>query len=233
MLGQSESIYDTVEPKIDLTDHRLRIYRARIGISYVTRDKEAFFHYAEINLKAEEEIFARTNQVSTNLAAAYHHMGIAYNLNSLAGEAIPYLEDSTKTRRLLPGFKEDWLFTPLYQLGLSYFMLGNLEKSAQLLQKAIQDRVDAFGENDRGAGRFVPLLLYHFDDTNNLRIGALYYVLGDVKNSQGKYAEALELHIKAFDHLSETAGRRATSTIHSKYKVAAHYMRLHAYATAR
>ena len=76
-------------------------------------------------------------------------MGIAHNLNSLYYEAIPFFEMSAKIRKSLPGFKKDWLFSPLYQLAHSYIHLGKNNEAEDLLRAAVQDRVEVLGENDR------------------------------------------------------------------------------------
>lgn len=99
--------------------------------------------------KLELERFTQSGALSTDWAAANHQMGIAHNLNSLYKEAKFFLMESAKIRSSLPGFKKDWLFTPYYHLAHSYYHLGDNKKAQELLETAINDRVEALGENDR------------------------------------------------------------------------------------
>lgn len=115
----------------------------------MTRNSDQYFQYAETSLEMEKALHQESGQISSRLAVAYTHMGIAYNMNSIYGEAIPYLEKSIEVRRSLPGFKEDWLFSPLYQLAHAHLHLGNLTEAARILEVAIQDRIEGLGENDR------------------------------------------------------------------------------------
>lgn len=115
----------------------------------MTRNSDQYFQYAETTMEMEKVMHQESGQVSSNLAAAYTHMGIAFNMISVYDEAIPYLQESIKVRRSLPGFKEDWLFSPLYQLAHSYLHLGHLGEAARILEVAIQDRIQELGENDR------------------------------------------------------------------------------------
>jgi tetratricopeptide (TPR) repeat protein len=124
-------------------------------VAFVTRNKDEYFQYAEMSWKVETERYEKSGQASPGLAIANHHMGIAYNLNSLYSEGIPFLEESARVRRSLPGFKKDWLFSPIYQLAHAYFHLGDDTKAAELLETAIKDRIEALGENDRFSMRSV------------------------------------------------------------------------------
>jgi tetratricopeptide (TPR) repeat protein len=155
LLDLAASICDSAEGTADLAEYQLRIYRGRIGVAFVTRNKDEYFQYAEMSLKAETERYEKSGEASSNLAAANHHMGIAYNMNSLYREAIPFLEESARVRRSLPGFKKDWLFTPKYQLAHAYFHLGDDAKSVELLESAIKDRIEVLGKNDHFSMRSV------------------------------------------------------------------------------
>ena len=68
--------------------------------------------------------------------------------------------------------------------------------------------------------------------TDIFRTGSLFYTLGDVKFAQAEMNESLQFHIKAFNHLKRTAGPTNMSTLHCKYKVAIHYLRLQDFEAA-
>jgi tetratricopeptide (TPR) repeat protein len=154
LLDLASLICDSAKEKADLTEYYLRIWRGRIGVAFVTRNQIEYHKYAEKCYNVEMGLERRA-QLSIGLATANLHMGIAYNMNSLYQDAIPFLVESARIRRCLPGFKKDWLFSPRYQLAHSYLHLGDYKKSAELLQTAIDDRQEALGENDRFSMRLV------------------------------------------------------------------------------
>ena len=69
--------------------------------------------------------------------------------------------------------------------------------------------------------------------TESSRTGALYYTLGDVKLHQGQLNESFALHVKAHIHFKATAGPTNPGTLHCKYKVAVHCVRMQDMETAR
>ena len=89
-------------------------------------------------------------------------MGIGYNMNSLYREAMPFLDESTRIRRELPDFKNDQLFSPMYQLAHSHLYLRDYVKAAELLETAIDDHQKVLGENDRSSTRLVKFIQRRF-----------------------------------------------------------------------
>ncbi len=201
----------------------------------MTREQGEYQKYAEFEYQAEMALHERSGQPSVGLATAKLHMGIAYNMNSLYRDAIPYLEESAEIRRNLPNFKKDWLFSPYYQLAHSHFHLGEDDEAAKLLQDAIKDRREVLGDNDRFSVRCV-----NGDCESSCaatltcnRTGALYYTLGDVKYHQGHFDQSLSLHLEAETHLRLTVGPTNIGTLHCKYKIAVHYIRIGDYEMGR
>jgi tetratricopeptide (TPR) repeat protein len=144
-LDMSESILADARGTEDLTEYELRICRGRIGAAFVMRDQDTYFDYAEKEYNIET---ARSKEPSTRLATANIHMGIAYNFNSLWKEAEKYLNESKRIREAMPGFRKDWLFSPLYQLAHTLYHRGKYTEAAEVLEAAINDRVEAFKEAD-------------------------------------------------------------------------------------
>ena len=128
-------------------------------MAFLTRDQTEYHKHAEKCYKVEMGLYEKHAQLSVGLATANLHMGIAYNMNSLYREAMPFLDESAKIRRRLPGFKNDWLFSPMYQLAHSHLHLGDYAKAAQLLETAIDDRREVLGENDRFSARLVRFII--------------------------------------------------------------------------
>ena len=50
---------------------------------------------------------------------------------------------------------------------------------------------------------------------------------------QGLEEKGASLHIKAYAHFERTAGPTSRGTLHCKYKMAVHHVRLHSYQIAR
>lgn len=144
--------------RADLTEYYLRIWRGRIGVASLTRNQTEYHKYAEKCYNVEMGLYEKHAQLSVGLASANLHMGIAYNMNSLYREAMPFLDESSKIRRGLLGFKKDWLFSPVYQLAHSHLHLGDYAKAAELLETAIDDRREVLGENDRFSARLVKFI---------------------------------------------------------------------------
>ena len=139
----------------DVTEYQLRIYRGRIHAAFVMRDRDEYYKNAELSWGIETARYQKSQSNSQRLAAAAVHMGIAHNFQVLYREAIPFLEESINVRRKIPGFSQDWLFSPYYQLAHAYFHLGQDEQAVSLLETAISDRIKALGENDRFSMRQV------------------------------------------------------------------------------
>ncbi|KAF2732072.1 hypothetical protein EJ04DRAFT_554283 [Polyplosphaeria fusca] len=213
-LDLSESILAEARGTADLIEYDLRICRGRIGAAFVMRDKDTYFDYAEKEYDIE---IARSGEPSARLANANMHMGIAYNFNSLWKEAERYLNESKRIRESMPGFKKDWLFSPLYQLAHNYYHRGKYAQAAGFLEVAIKDRVEAFQEADN----------------YSVRTGALYYTLGDVRVRQGQEDQSFSLYTKAHAHFERTVGPTNPATLHSKYKMATQHVRLHSHPVAR
>ncbi|KAJ8111071.1 hypothetical protein ONZ43_g5715 [Nemania bipapillata] len=194
------SIFESTKiPKgTETVEYELRICRGRIGLAFLARNGDELFHCA------------------MGLAAALHHMGIAYNMATLYHKAIEVLEESIAVRKSLPGFKKDWLFNGYYHLAHAHFLLKDYERAAKILVTAINDRIEILGDNDRVS----------------MKTGALFYTLGDVRYYQGRFEDSLAMHSEAYIRVGETAGEQSLVALHCKFKVALHYTRQNDFARA-
>jgi tetratricopeptide (TPR) repeat protein len=130
-------------------------------------------------------------------------------MNRIHDQAVHYLEKSIQLRKQMPGFRKDWLYSPYYHLGITYYTAGRCEDAARYLREAIADREDRLGPNDR----------------ESHRTGALYYALGNVCGAQGLADLAYSLHHRAFMQCRQTAGEAALATLRCSQKLAEHYVR--------
>ena len=124
-------------------------------MAFLTRDQTEYHKHAEKCYKVEMGLHEKHARLSVGLAIANLHMGIAYNMNSLYREAMPFLDESARIRKGLPDFKNDWLFSLMYQLAHSHLHLGDFAKAAELLETATYNRREVLGENDRFSVRLV------------------------------------------------------------------------------
>ncbi|KAF2850422.1 hypothetical protein T440DRAFT_468411 [Plenodomus tracheiphilus IPT5] len=213
LLNLAESVCKHTESQVDLTENQLRIYRGRIGVAYILRNKNDYFHYAEQEFEGEKMRYQNDQSNPTRLAVAHVHMGIAYNFHSLHEDAKRILEESLVIRTSIPGIKRDALFSPLYQLAHAYIGLQLFKEAAETLAIAIADRVNL--------------------STASVRTGVLQYTLGDVMVLQHRDADAFSLHTQAHASFERVAGPANPGTLHSKYKMAIHLVRIHSHRTAR
>ncbi|KAI1145041.1 P-loop containing nucleoside triphosphate hydrolase protein [Nemania diffusa] len=217
-LTVAASIFESTEtPKGPETiEHELRICRGKIGLAFLARDGDELFHCASRTMEIESERHLVSGQPSVGLAAALHHMGIAYNMAALYHKAIEVLEESIAVRKSLPGFKKDWLFNGYYHLAHAHLLLKNNERAANILVTAINDRIEVLGDKDRVS----------------MKTGALFYTLGDVRYHQRRFEDSLAMHSEAYIHVKETAGEQSLVALHCKFKVALHCTRQHDFARA-
>ena len=125
------------------------IYSGLVWNSVLSKDLHMVFHYAQKRFDTEEEVLTERGSPDSITAVAYNDLGMAYLLNDVAEEAIHYLQRSKEIRENLPGFKKDWLFSPFLSLGKTYWRLGRLDEAAEVLLEALNDRIAAFGSDDR------------------------------------------------------------------------------------
>lgn len=88
------------------------------------------------------------HEPTSELALAFHHLGVASCLRTKYAEAIPLLETSKDIRENLPNFLRERLFNSLYHLEMVRHCFGEHDKAEKFLETAIADRIEAIGKND-------------------------------------------------------------------------------------
>ena len=153
LLDLAQSICE--ESSEDTIEQLALIHGSRTWVAALTHDAEKSFFHAKIRLELEQTLFERSGKATANLAAAYNDLGVAYSMNKLYSKAIPLLIKSKEVRSGLPGFQKDWLYNPLYHLGLAAWHHGQNEEAADILLGALHDREEALGVNDTQSTRLV------------------------------------------------------------------------------
>ena len=151
LLEQAEMICKEAGEKAN--PQRKSLWGCWISIAATVGDTKQFLLHSERRLELAEAKLRDSGVESSYLAVAYNDMGQAYSMNHLPDKAISYLERSRDIRLGLPGFRKDWLFSPFYHLALAHTCLGNHDKAFEIIQQAINDRIEVLGPNDRDSVR--------------------------------------------------------------------------------
>ena len=133
--------------------HLKSLWGCWVGIATTSGDAKLVFHYCKLRLELAEAEFKASGAESSFLAVAHNDMGQAYSMNHLPDRAMKHLERSKEIRLGLPGFRKDWLFSPFYHLAVAHSCLGNHDKAFEIIQQAINDRIEVLGPNDRESVR--------------------------------------------------------------------------------
>ena len=196
---------------------RSALCACKLVIAQITGDYKTVFYYSQLRFAASEDLYKITGMRIGFDTSTHSTLGIGYAMNHVYDQAIIYLNKSVDLQKNMPDFKPDWLFSPYYHLGITYHCQKKYKEAVAILRQAITDREEALGPNDR----------------LSCRTGALYYVLGNVCNSQGRYDEAYAYHHRALIQCCQTAGESALASLRVAQKVAEHHERYGYDDTAR
>jgi tetratricopeptide (TPR) repeat protein len=132
----------------DATQLLSHLHGCRASIASETNDPEGSLYHALSRVPCETKMFEISKIPTLTLAAAYQDVGIAYSLNGLYSKAPAMLYRSKEIRESIPGFQRIWLHSPLYHLGLTFWLQSNLEAASKYLEQAVSDREATFGKDD-------------------------------------------------------------------------------------
>lgn len=207
-LTSNESSNDTKQTeRTPLQQCQTKLWACRIIIALTIGDGKTAFHYSQLRYKAAEDEFNSTGRLTPFMTATCNTLGQSYGMIRLYDKALYYLEKSVEYRKQMPKFQKDWLFSPYCNIGVILNSMGRSHEAADIIQTAIKDREEALGLNDRVSSR----------------TGALYYVLGNIRRSQGAIDESFSLHQRAYLQCRLTAGESALATLRCMQKLAEHY----------
>jgi len=189
--------------------HLVSLWACRIFAAQTIGDGKSAFHFSQIRCKNAEDEYKKTGILRPFLPATYNDLAQSYAMNRLYDKALSYLDKSVELMKQLPNFKKDWLCSPYYRIAITNHCLGKFEEAAETIEEAITDRETEFGQNDRLSSR----------------TGLLYYILGNIRNSQGRLDEAYSLHHRAYLQCRQTAGESSLAALKCSQKLAEHYIR--------
>ena len=130
-------------------------------------------------------------------------------MNRLYDQAISHFFKAVGLLKQLPGFQKESLGSSYYRMAITYHLQGECDQAAQFIKEAIVDREAVHGQNDRVSNR----------------TGLFYYILGNIRSSQGFLDEAYSLHHRAYLQCRQTTGESSLGALKCSQKLAEHYMR--------
>jgi tetratricopeptide (TPR) repeat protein len=173
------------------------------------------------------------------LAAAHSQIGIAYMMGGKLALATEYFKQSVKIFKSLEDFQADMLGFSSANLGLAYWIQGQLDEAEEVFATALKEREEAFGRLDT--------MSYKYDAAADLsgeikltsfRTGRILHGYGNVKASKAEAAktngdtdeyerlmkETRSLHEAALVQLESTLGQYHHRVADLCHKMAGHYM---------
>ncbi len=102
-----------------------------------------------ILLEMREAVVKERGKPDVRFAAAHSQIGIAYMMTGKLALATEYFKRSIAIFKSLEDFKVDMLGFPMANLGLAYWIQGQLLDAEETFATALEDREKAFGKMDQ------------------------------------------------------------------------------------
>lgn len=102
-----------------------------------------------------KQISEKIGKPDVRLAAAHSQIGIAYTMTGKLALATEYFKQSLEMFKALDDFHVDMLGFPAANLGLSYWLQGQLDDAENVFATALKEREEAFGKMDRVSYKYV------------------------------------------------------------------------------
>jgi tetratricopeptide (TPR) repeat protein len=91
----------------------------------------------------------KNGKPDVRLGFAHSQMGIAYMMTRKYALATEYFKQSVAILRSLPGLDVDELGFPMANLGLAFWIQGQLDEAEATFEEALNDREKRFGKLDK------------------------------------------------------------------------------------
>jgi tetratricopeptide (TPR) repeat protein len=99
-------------------------------------------------IKICREACEASGKPDEDLASAYNEVGVAYMMNKRYSEGKEHFLKSIEIYRGLDDYSTDMTAFPSANLGLAYWLLNQYDRAIEILQEALRDREETFGQND-------------------------------------------------------------------------------------
>ena len=154
MIDLVEGIYNSLDQSTHSRQYG-QLYRAKVILACHYGNGEECLRFARLEIEQEQIRAEQEGRLTGELAISNNDMAMAHAYCGEFTKALPYLARSQEIRRQLPGFRRFNLYSPLVHPGLVYNCMGETEKAAAILTRALDDRQREIGRDDRVSLRYV------------------------------------------------------------------------------
>ena len=133
------------------------IHYSHGAIATETNEPSAcMIHYSAL-LNLRQDYSRLSNGIEDiRLAIAHNEMGIANMLNKEYSQAVDYFARAIEIYRGLPDFTQEMIALAETNLGLAYWLLGDLDTAHDIQSKTLQVRRDLYGLDDQESFKYAP-----------------------------------------------------------------------------
>lgn len=119
-----------------------------------TNDSSSCLYHTKHLLELRLEAYKATDEYDIRLAIAHNEYGIALVMNRQYKEAIVEFETSIAVYRGLDDYWPSMDTNPQTNMGFTYWIMGQLDRSEEILRDLLAARELKFGVNDRESYRY-------------------------------------------------------------------------------
>ncbi|KAK3935813.1 hypothetical protein QBC46DRAFT_357973 [Diplogelasinospora grovesii] len=160
-------------------------------------------------LVLRKRIAEKAGQQDFPLAYAHNQAGCAWMIAKDYQQGCTLFTEALRIWHSMPAYRKGIASMEYANLGLSYWLLGNLDKASEVLEEGLREREEGFGKND----------------AESFRPGRILHALGNVRASQGRYQESEDFHQRAMRTYQAAVGPKYHRTADMCHKLAQHCVR--------
>lgn len=125
------------------------LYYTLAAVASETNDAAGCMSNAALAFQMGEAEVKERGNPDARFAAANNQMGVACAMAAQLPQATEHFKRSVSLHKGLADFQVDMLALPMANLGLVYWMQGQLADAEETFAAALADRQTAFGETDK------------------------------------------------------------------------------------
>ncbi|SPO03437.1 uncharacterized protein DNG_06120 [Cephalotrichum gorgonifer] len=204
----------------DHTEVLSDIYYTLGAVANEINDGPGCLHNNIILLEMRRGISAERGKPDVRLAAAHSQIGIAYMMTGKLALATEYFKQSIEIFKSLDEFHVDMLGFPAANLGLSYWMQGQLDEAEEIFANALGDREKEYGKMDKVSYK-TGRILHGYGNVKASKAEAAR-LAGDAERYKLLMGESQTLHEAALAQFESTLGGYHHRVADMCHKIAGH-----------
>ena len=118
------------------------------AVATETNDPRACLEHGKALVAIREEVTREAGVEDIRLDIAYNEIGIGWIMNKEYQKAIEAWENAIRVYERLPGNTGYTRGLPLVNIGLAYWLLGDLDQASNVLEQGLSEREEMFGPDD-------------------------------------------------------------------------------------